>query len=1209
MIQYMLYMVKKSTKHDSDSDLNDDTSSQDSALAEKYKQKDLRQHILDLPDTYIGSIEEEESEMWIYDDDENLIVKKQIKYVPGFYKTCDELIVNARDHEVNNEKHKVKCNTIKLNIDQETGEIVVWNNGDGIEVVKHPKYKVYIPEFIFGNLMTSSNYETKKKIVGGKNGFGAKLANIWSKKFIVETVDAIYNKKYVQEFKNNMTEKSEPIITTTKKTEQPYTKITYFPDYERFRMDGLSDDVFALLKKRAYDLAACTDKNTKIYLNDELLNVKTFKDFIKMHYSEDIDIIYEEEDNGRWKVGLVYEPDDGNKQISFVNGIWTYQGGEHVNYILNQISKHVIEFIKEKHKKYITKSQIIPHLTLFLDAVIEDPAFTSQTKGELKTKISNFGSTCKLSSIFLNKLNKSKLIDTILKYAEVKELNSLSKTDGKRVARLNIPDLIDAEYAGTNRSKDTRLILIEGKSAKTCAVSGIGVIGKEYYGVFPLRGKMLNVRNATIEKIKNNKEVENLKKIMGLKQNEIYNDTSKLRYGGIVILTDQDPDGSHIKGLIINIIQCFWPELLKIKGFIQTLSTPLLKAFPSNKQSDIQVFYAVSEYENWAKNINKKQWTIKYYKGLGTHSKKESEEIFKDYNSKIVSFEWEDMNESDDELSEQSNQNSISGKKTRKPKKQMLKTTRVLQDDILKSESYNAITLAYEKNRADDRKLWLKKYDRNNTLDYNCTDIKYSEFINKDLIHFSMEDNIRSIPSIVDGLKPSQRKILYGCFKKNVRKDLKVAQLGAYVSEHTQYKHGEQSLYETIIGMAQRFPTSNNISLLYPCSSFGTRSDPNSASQPRYIYTYIDPITFKIFRSEDQCILDYILDDGTYVEPEYYFPIIPTILINGTIGIGTGYSTEVPMFNILDICNNLKRKLNGKEFKEMMPWINGFTGKIEKIEENKYESHGKFTVLSDSSIQITEIPINISIDDYENFLRDFESKDDSIIKSFTRNTKNNIPDFKISFKSDNLQKLLKNGDECVLKELKLISKISTTNMHLYNEKNEITKYNSCLDIFENYYQFRLKMYAKRKQLQLKIIENDINILKYKIQFINDIINEKIIINKQSKDKIIKNLESKKYPKLSRSIFDDEDDKSYDYLTSMYLFSLTKEKIEDLNNEHKQCQMKYDDYNSITVEKLWEREIDEVIEYYPTWLEEWEREEMTDNKENKQNKKKSRKSKK
>jgi DNA topoisomerase-2 len=1010
-----------------------------------------------------------------------------------------------------------------------------------------------------------------------------------------------------------------------------------------------------------------------------------------MHYDKKPNVIYDNI-NSKWRVGIVFDPDNGGNQVSFVNGNWTFVGGSHVEYIADQITKKVIENIKQKKENKslnIKASQIREHLTFFIDCNIVKPSFSSQTKGEMTTKSNNFGSTCELDEKFIKMVINTGLATLVTKLAQSKASLGLKTTDGKKTNVCNIPKLHDAHLAGTRRSKECMLFLTEGDSALSFVLAGMKILNREKFGAFPLKGKLLNVRNATYKQLKENEEFCNLKNILGLKQGETYNDVSKLRYGSIGIVTDQDVDGSHIKGLIINMFEYFWPDLLKIDGFIKTISTPLVKIYRKNdaKKQNPKEFYSLAEFEEWVeiqiKSGEVTKWNKpKYYKGLGTSTEKEAKDIFKDYTDRIVAFIWdknvngenenienieeieelEEINEiskiEDDENKSMSSKSSKSSKISKISKSKKLIKIKASKLKIIKNKSISndKITLAFEKTRADDRKEWINAHDKHNVLEYNKQFVTYGEFIDKDLIHFSKMDVERSIPYMVDSFKPSHRKIFYGLIKKKQKSEIKVAQLGAYVAEHTAYKHGEKSIEEAIIGMAQNFTGSNNVYLLHPSGNFGHRRMGGAEhASSRYIFTYLNPIARKIYIEQDDCILKYQEDEGDMIEPESYYPIIPMILINGSKGIGTGWSTDVPQFNIIDICENIIRKLDGDEMIVIHPWYYGFKGEIIDLGEYKYKITGNFNIIDYETILITEIPIKgiswtYKYDEFLQTLKYDEKKNpNGKLLNILSNSGNNDINFKLVFVSGELQNLIKNssdGKTEIEKYLKLSVNMGMTNMWLYNDKGVITHYNNPLEIMEEFYEVRLEKYIERKHYYLRILNNELEILKNKVRFINDVINDKITINKKTKKSIIMKLKKMKYPKLSSKLnaidpdndeiqdledledleksqdlednknlekenIDEEDlknkkgvvYKSYDYITSMPLFSLTFEKIEKLTKELLEKEKEVHDYNSTTEKQMWRRELKNLMDYYPSWIAEREEEDDdTDNKKKKSVKK-------
>ena len=381
-------------------------------LAETYQEKTDIEHILDAPDTYIGSVEADEVENWILDKDDKMSHSKY-ENIGGLYKCFDAGNVNWRDHAVrlmvkicNKEKNIIPVRNIEITVDKETGVITMMNDGNGVDIAKHPENDLWIPEMIFGHLRTSTNYDkNEKKIVGGKNGFGFKLVLIYSKWGEIETVDHIRKKKYTQRFENNLTDILKPKVK--KSTAKPYTKVSWLPDYERFGIERLTDDMFNLFKKRTYDIGVVTDKSVRVKFNGTAVPNKNFEQYMDVYIgpkSESKRIF--EIPHKRWEIGACLSPLDEFTQVSFVNGINTTKGGKHVDYILNQIVKKMIIYIEKKKKVRVKPATIKEQIMLFVNCVIENPSFDSQTKDCMNTPQSKFGSKCEISDKFIDKLAK-----------------------------------------------------------------------------------------------------------------------------------------------------------------------------------------------------------------------------------------------------------------------------------------------------------------------------------------------------------------------------------------------------------------------------------------------------------------------------------------------------------------------------------------------------------------------------------------------------------------------------------------------------------------------------------------------------------------------------------------------------------------------------------------------------------------------------------
>ena len=1161
---------------------------QDKKVEDKYKKYELLEHILALPDTYIGSIEPQKITNYIYDDTNKKMVLDELTYIPGLLKIFDEVIVNAIDHSMrlkaDEEKGKEDIKhvkNIKVTIDKISGRITIMNDGNGVDIKKHSSYgDLWIPELIFGELLTSTNYDKgEEKIWGGKNGYGSKLTNIFSKEFTIETVDHYAKKIYSQTFSNNMTQRTKADVKASLKT--PYTQISFIPDYERFGMKNMSEDIYKLFNRRVIDACATTPKDVSVYFNGEKLMIKDFEKYCELFLDKKEQPFVYESAGERWEVVASISSSGSFEFLSFVNGINTIKGGKHIEYITNMITKNLVDMTQSKKKKTVKAQHIKDNLFIFVKALIVNPSFDSQSKETLTTPVAKFGSKCELSDKFYDKLFKIGIVDKALSITEFYDKKKLVKTDGKKISRIIVPKLDDANLAGTKDSASCTIIFTEGDSAKTMAISGLSVIGRDKYGVFPLRGKILNVKDATLQKITDNNEITAIKKILGLEQNKKYTDISQLRYGSIMIMTDQDHDGSHIKGLIFNIFQSMWHELYEIPGFLTSMLTPIIKA-TNNRNTDVIEFYNMSDYERWSETDIAKNgsWKIKYYKGLGTSTDQESKEYFK--NMKKITYKY-DKN----------------------------------ADEV--------IDLAFNKKRADDRKDWLANYDKDNVLDYKNLEVDFKTFVDKDLIHFSNRDLQRSINHICDGLKESTRKIMFACFKRKLyTNEIKVAQLSGYVSEVSAYHHGETSLQQAIVGMAQIYVGTNNINLLSPNGQFGSRCQGGQdASSARYIFTLLSKLTKLIFKEEDNNILNYQDDDGQQIEPEFYIPVIPMILVNGGIGIGTGYSTNIPQFNPTEIINacrfickaikladlngdtedgldNIYETIDILDIEDLVPYYLGFNGTIKKTENNSYISKGIYKWIDNETVEITELPIGTWTEDYKEFLENMITSGLNNLKYIENHYTSKNVKFILHFNA-NVRDTLEDKFEQLFK-ISSSKNLSINNIHLFNKNGAIQKYDNTTEIIKEWSKTRVLKYFERKSYQIKILEKDFLVLSAKIRFIIDVISGNIqIMNKKLVD-IAKRLIELKYPRINtdtniivagnidNDIKDPNDDsdneknkdvKDFNYLLKMPISQLTYDRKVILEKEVDELNNKLTNLRNSRIEDIW---MSELIELETAWNE-------------------------
>jgi DNA gyrase/topoisomerase IV subunit B len=1620
-------------------------------IEETYKKLTQREHVLERPGMYIGSVKKQMEELWIANekDDSIRMEKQMIEYSPAFIKIFDEVLTNATDHSFRDNTVTI----IKVDYSKETGEISVWNNGNGIPVQLHKEHNMYVPELIFGHLLSGSNYDdTTTRTGAGTNGLGSKVSNIYSKQFIVDTIDSKEKKRFIQEFSENMTQRTKPKITTN--SGKSYTKITFIPDYSRFSMNGLEDDSILLIRKRVLDCIACTSANVQIYLNGERLRGKGLVDYTKYFFEGERVISESQVERIKGKGGVVTEyiweyaivPNAQYEQVSFVNGNSTTQGGKHVDYILYQIINRLKKMIEEKKRmKELKPNFIKDKLFIFLRATVANPSFNSQTKEQLTTPSKDFGCSVTVSDQFITKLYKSSIVEEIVEFCKMKESLDLAKTtDGKKRNKIYVPKLEDALWAGTAKSEQCTLILTEGLSAMTFALWGRSIVGPDCLGVFPLKGKVLNIRDATVSQLMNNEEINNLKQIVGLKQGVDYKDTRDLRYSKVMILTDADVDGSHIKGLLVNLFHHWWPSLLKL-DFIQTLRTPIVKAIRGQK---VLEFYTEQDYHKWKEGTNTKGYQIRYFKGLGTSKKEDAQETFRRIDQLRIDYYHKDN------LCDESIVLAFEKDKNIKTKISGADETESNEQETNDNKETSSNYMSSDMKCSDKRKRWLAQYDRNSYIDATTNKVSYQDLIHKELIHFSIYDNLRSIPSLCDGLKPSQRKIMYYMLKNNINKVIKVAQLSGYVSAETGYHHGEASLQGAIVSMAQDFVGSNNLNLLYPDGNHGcldpdtkimmwdgskkyakhikigdelvgddgykrtvlkttsgednmyeiniddeifvvnsqhkltlrysshlnifwresdmswrvTYFDPSKmkgvhknistnlssdkketynkssltkeqaynqmisfiqtlnidksgifdikvcdylklnntdkhhfkslknnkcikwnnnknlpidpyifgswlgdgnsngsgitsidteiikkwviemgkidceiihdkvsenhdnyhysirksgngkrycvgsglicegctfkkseicewvsdihnpilkrvksqttgknnwqktliennlwnnkhipfeymytskenrlqllagfidtdgyvrfqnkvprilisqskrlrtdliyelkflcetlgyackiyhgsknrqtkngedaslltlcitgdnlheipillnrkkiqpyvlkrnlyissftvkslgvgkycgweidgnnrfllgnfiithnsrllggkdAASPRYIFTRLSDITSKVFDKRDSPLLKYLDDDGMQIEPEWFMPVLPMVLVNGCEGIGTGYSTYIPPFNPKDIVTNLLRVLDDKEPLPMTPYFKNFNGDLRETEPGSYSTSGKWERVSDTQVKITELPVGCWVTTYKEFLESLvESSKPKTTKSTSGTTKakkqtvqlkdvqnktrdeNNDICFIVEFcKTEDLDKLIKTGT--LEKTLRLTKSFTTNNMYLFNDDLILTKYRSATDILLDFFDIRIEFYESRRLYLVKQLQNELTLLNSKIRFINEYINGELDINRKSRDYIISLLEERDYPKLAYDIKNDikndsenegGNTKSFDYLVRMPLISLSLEKIRELENHRDTRQNELNDLQSKTQRDLWKNDLDEI----------------------------------
>jgi DNA topoisomerase II len=1016
--------------------------------------------------------------------------------------------------------------------------------------------------------------------------------NIFSESFKISLRDPKSQQRYDQVWKNNMSICEKPSIQKDKAT-KGYVEITYIPELNRF-IGFHQEDMITVLHTRTIELAALAGKDVKVTWNGEEIKTDTFEKFVRLFLKADSEkqLAYER-CNDRWEVAAVlthslFSDETGtpeDRHISFVNGINTRKGGKHVETVQRHVLSDICEVATKKKKMDLKPGQIKDTITLFVNATIVNPAFDSQTKETLTTPATKFGSSVSISPKFVDSLVKAGVLEEAQAILNAKMAKDTKKTDGaKKRTIYGLPKLEDALLAGTAKSSECTIILTEGDSAATSAIAGLKVVGRERWGVFPLRGKLLNVKDISRDKFNNNEELTAIKKIIGLEQGKVYKDTSSLRYGRILIMSDQDVDGFHIRGLLMNLFHTEWPDLMHM-GFLCSLMTPLVKMTRGN---EVLSFYSDAELETWRDSVGAdvyNRYKSKYYKGLGTSTPAEAREWFE--NLSDIRYEWDDATDTN-------------------------------------------MNLAFSKKMSDDRKTWLSTYDPKRSVkpvieSTGKRKVPYSRFVHDELIHFSNADNLRSLPHVMDGFKPSQRKILFGCFKRNLKSEIRVAQLAGYVSEHAAYHHGEASLNQTITSMAQIFVGANNINLLAPVGQMGSRLlGGKDAASPRYIHTHLESIVDSIFRKEDAPILKHLEDDGDIVEPEHYLPTIPMLAINGSVGIGTGFSTDIPPHNPREIVELIKQRLAGKvetlAGTTLNPWWIGFRGAVEKKDEKQWITKALYE-WNDSaySVKITELPVGVWTKDYKAFLDTMmqgdgpeikdekekpaekkpkgkkiddaisvssdkkKSKPKSILKGFEDLYNDVDINFVLYLDPDYYRRAKENTTEFE-KIFHLTSSWKTTNMCCFDPNMNIVRYDTIGDLIEQFFVNRLVAYENRRLYQIEKIKDEIEELNAKWLFVKSIVDGKLKIMNEEDDIVLKGLVSLGLPPRS----DRENPETlgaYEYLMKLRVDRIKKKSVEEAENDLKVTNQKLKELEAMTATGIWNKELDDFSQA-------WERAEKT-----------------
>jgi DNA topoisomerase-2 len=1170
----------------------------------KIQELDPIEHILKRPDMYVGSNRMKKCEEFVgyvqsvpeiaREEDGNessasnqseekkeklsLSIKKEtILFSPAILRIFVEALSNAIDNAKRSKDANVPCSKIKIVINKETGETSVWNDGLVIPIEEQKSSSSsssssaeYKHTMIFGKLRTSTNFnDDEERTVSGRNGLGIKLTNVFSKSFQVNSVDPESGKLFSQQWDNNMRQVSAPKITKSS-LKTGYTEVKWIPDFSQFHIDGYTDEIIRLYTRYVFDAAMLTGLN--VYLNDVKLPIRSLLDYSKLFASPTSETIAMKSKDS--EVVITTNMTNEFEAVSFVNGVFTMHGGKHVDAWSEAVFRPIVDHFNKPKKPQISIKDVKQFYRIFVVSTLVNPEFSSQSKTELTAPEVYASADKKHINAILKWETTSKVNDII----SSKEILVMKKSESKKRGFTAIEGYMPANEAGGKNSSQCMLALCEGLSAKSFVVKGMDSPyaqgkGRDYIGVYPLRGKILNVRDSNGKQIAENKEITAIIQALNLRYDVDYTkdeNFATLNYGKLLILTDADTDGKHITGLIINFFHHLFPTLLsRPQPFLVNMLTPIAKFFSKKEEKIFYDLHSADEYFLQAKSENI-HIRVRYYKGLGSHTDKE---IAEEFGKRILSY--------------------------------------------VKTEDCDAaIVKAFDKKYSDYRKKWLEDFDPkfHTVIDELTLERTISVFVNEDLITYSADHCVRAIPHIMDGLKQSQRKILYAAFLKNLKSICKVAQFAGYVAEKTNYHHGEQNLNDTIIKMAQAFVGRNNIPIFFREGQFGSRlQNGKDAANARYIFTRLESITRAIFREEDDVLLNRVVDDGDLVEPEYYVPIVPMILINGCDGIGTGWASSIPLFNPLDVIHCVKEWIadppqkteSGLLFSsipEIVPWYRGFTGRIiaDEKDSTKFISSGILArptkedekKKSKNKVTITEIPVDMSIQSCYDMLTHL-THEEKKLKGFKDYSGADSPLFEIDEYTD--------GMLCSISNLKLTSSISTSNMVLFDKNMRIKKYQSVHDIICEFCDVRLAFYQKRKKFRLEDLMYLIIIAKNKERFITEVMNSTLQIHRKKEEEIYQLLEARQYtkepsrPSTLNDLSDNDarsdgsavlanaNEKAYSYLLRLTIRSFTQEKIEELQKEISRLEAEHKKLLETKETDIWIQELDHLESVYKVWL--------------------------
>lgn len=1139
------------------------------------------QHILAKPGMYIGEVAPVMRAAWLLDVSTMKLVYAGITIPPGLIHIMTEVLSNAADNADASRRMGVSPGSIDINMDNHI--IRIRNGGEPIPVVQReknpastevdPHVGMWVPGMIFGVLRTSSNYDEKVLRLGcGTNGVGGKVCNIFSSQFQVQVGDPKNGRLYQGCWEKNMSKKVMEEVTDGY-TGESFVEVSWVADLDRFSTPeydirgGYPEEMFGVVAAAAAGISLTA--KIPVTFNGVLLDFRNLRNYLRLFWPEEVcngAIIHYEwpreiltpAEKRQKKVPKILLPEilqkcsakerekiianpptpecipmceiaimdtpDAAVTLSFVNAQNTIDGGVHVNTALTAFTKEILDEMNAELKKAVTRGKkdedegkktvpklttddIKPHMSMVLNCRLPDPQYNSQTK----TVLTGPAPELNIEPGVVAKIGRWRLTDRLIAVLESKIDSKLKGAEkGRRTKHLHLDRGEDeANEAGGPRSSDCILYLPEGKSAAGYIKKRIARTPgkKDMSGYLPLRGKLPNASSMHKLRMAANRVFDSLKRMWGLQLDRDYSrpeDRATLRYGFLCMAADADADAQHIIALVLEFLNVSYPSLLRC-GAVGYLRTPVVRVYRG--KNIVHRFVSMVEYERWIETTTpdqRKGLQIKYYKGLAKHN---DPDIADDLNTAPVV---------------------------------------VVIYDVQAAE---ALDLAFDKKRADDRKEWIARWRGVTEFEDVCTitvaqshelfryqDI--SQFCRRELVTYMRDSLIRAIPCMFDGLKKSQRQAIYAAivywkYGRGKSGPINISRFGNKAAEMTHYHHGEKSICDTITRLGQGFVGSNNMPYFEADGQIGNRDEGgDDAGSSRYVGVSLAWWIKYVYDEELIKMVPLRKEDDEDVEPEWLPAVVPMHVINGALGIATGYSTYMPPHHPIDVVRWLIARCSDKEPRPIKPWFRNFKGRVdifdpktkdvvlaeedvddesipkksedEDEEEEKagdtlndelavaselvsagkrsLRTFGMYDILKKTKdgrfdIKITELPIGLWMKPYKSWLTSLVAE--GKLKDFHDGGDADYPEYTlIGFQND------KGANH---RTLRLQRSFGLGNITLIDTEGFPQHFDNVDEMLEMYYLSMIEVFEANRQCQLKDIQDQIYVMSEKLRYILEVL--------------------------------------------------------------------------------------------------------------------------